>query len=166
MFTITLSFNSFSVYLVAADILVLLSYILYIFNKKRQLDRAVKKITDFVEQYFMNSGADVQTTCFKMKGGNRFIVLLQSPPLKQFRCSSVLENNLVTHIHDAIGITVEKIYWRFPISVNKELMAVAEKQGVEIDDTYFAGIGLEKDAQQYNVSEVSWDQYESPKPDK
>jgi len=164
MFTLTVSLDSLAVYLVAADIVILLSYILYVFNQKRLLDKSIKNIRAFIEEYFMNTGAEVQVTCFKLAGYKRFVALIQSEPLKRFRCSNILESNLITHIYEVTGNTVEKIYWRFPIKLNKDLMAAAEKNSLEGDDLYFSdGYAIAEAAKEYKVSEVSWDQYESPK---
>jgi hypothetical protein len=156
-----------AVYIVAADVVILLSYVLYIFNKKRLLDKSIKNITVFIEEYFMNTGAEVQVTCFKLEGNKRFVALIQSEPLKRFRCSYVLENNLITHIYDVTGNTVEKIYWRFPIKLNKDLMMATEKNSLENDDLYLLdGYAIAEAEKEYKVAEVSWDQYESPKGEK
>jgi len=167
MFTLTVNLDSLAVYIVAADVVILLTYILHVFNKKRLLDKSIKNITEFVEEYFMNTGAEVQVTCFKVEGNKRFVALIQSEPLKRFRCSHVLESNLITHISDVTGNTVEKIYWRFPIQLNKALMTATEKNSLESDDLYFSdGFTRDEAAKKYKVSEVSWDQYESPKEEK
>lgn len=164
MFTLTVSLDSLAVYIVAADVVILLTYILYVFNKKRLLDKSIKNITEFIEEYFMNTGAEVQVTCFKLEGNKRFVALIQSEPLKRFRCSNVLEGNLITHISDVTGNMVEKIYWRFPIKLNKDLITAAEKNSLESDDLYFSdGYAIAEAAREYKVSEVSWDQYEAQK---
>lgn len=164
MFTLSISLDSLSIYMVAADIVILLSYVLYIFNKKRSLDKSIKKITEFIEEYFMDTGAEVQVTCFKVEGNKRFVALIQSEPLKRFRCSYVLESNLISHIFEVTGNVVEKVYWRFPIKLNKELIMATEKNSLESDDLYFLdGHTIAEAAKEYKVSEVSWDQYESPK---
>jgi len=167
VFSLTISLDSLAVYIVAADVVILLSYILYIFNEKRLLDKSIKGITTFIEVYFMNTGAEVQVTCFKVEGNKRFVALIQSEPLKRFRCSHVLESNLIAHISDVTGNTVEKIYWRFPVQLNKDLITATEKNSLENDDLYFSdGFAIAEAAKEYKVSEVSWDQYESPKGEK
>ncbi len=164
MFTLTVSLDSLAVYIVAADVVILLTYILYVFNKKRLLNKSIKNITEFIEEYFMNTGAEVQATCFKLEGNKRFVALIQSEPLKRFRCSNVLEGNLITHISDVTGNMVEKIYWRFPINLTKDLITAAEKNSLESDDLYFSdGYTIAEAAREYKVSEVSWDQYEAQK---
>lgn len=164
MFTLTVSLDSLAVYIVAAGVVILLTYILYILNKKRLLDKSIKSITEFIESYFMNTGVGVQVTCFKLEGNKRFVVLIQSQASKRFRCSNVLEGDLITHISDVTGNIVEKIYWRFPINLTKDLITAAEKNSLESDDLYFSeGYVIAEAAREYKVSEVSWDQYEAQK---
>jgi hypothetical protein len=167
MFTLTISLDYLAVSIIVAGVVILLTHNLYIFNRKRLIDKSIKNITEFIEEYFMNTGAEVQVTCFKLEGNKRFVALIQSEPLKQFRCSYVLESNLITHISEVTGNTVEKIYWRFPIKLNKDLMTATEKNSLESDDLYFSdGYAIAEAAREYKVSEVSWDQYESPKEEK
>jgi hypothetical protein len=164
MFTLTVSLDSLAVYIVAADIVILLAYILYAFNKKRLLDKSIKNITEFIELYFMNTGAEVQVTCFKLKGDKRFVALIQSQALKRFRYSNILESNLISHIFDVTGNTVEKIYWRFPVKLTKDLLVATEGSSLDSDDSYFSdGYAMAEAAKEYKVSEMSWDQYQAQK---
>ena len=163
MFTLTISLDSLAIYLVAADIIVLLSYILYVFNKKRLIDNSIKNIEEFIELYFINTGAELQVTCFKLQANKHFVALIQSQALKRFRYSNILETNLIAHIFDATGNTVEKIYWRFPIKLNKDLITAAEKNSLESDLYFSDGAAVAKAAKEYKVSEMSWDQYQAQK---
>ncbi|HQS44241.1 MAG TPA: hypothetical protein PLJ70_07420 [Methylotenera sp.] len=45
MFTLTLTLDSLSIYIVAADIVILLSYVLYLFHKKRELANSLLTIS-------------------------------------------------------------------------------------------------------------------------
>jgi hypothetical protein len=164
MITLTLTLDSLATYIVAIDIIVLLIYILYIFHKNRELEKSIKNITDFITEYFTHTGADVRVTCFKLDGYKRFVTLIESQPLKRFRYSNVLENNLISHIFQKTGNTVEKIYWRFPVEVHREEI-VAEASGEAIsDDSYFVDIHAATDAgSTYKVSEASWDEFKSTK---
>lgn len=160
MITLTLTLDSLATYIVVIDILILLSYTLYLFHKKRELEKSIKNITDFITDYFAHTGADVRVTCFKLEGYKRFVTLIESKPLKRFRYSNVLENNLISHIYHKTGNAVEKIYWRFPVEVNKE--EVIAEAGVEAiaDDSYFVDIQATANANTtYKVSEVSWDEF-------
>ncbi len=164
MITLTLTLDSLSTYIVIIDILGLLLYVLYLFHKKRALEQSIQNITDFITDYFTHTGADVHVTCFKLDGHKRFVTLIESQPLKRFRYSNVLENNLISHIYQKTGNTVEKIYWRFPVQVRKEEV-VAEARGEALaDDGYFLDIHSAADANaSIKVSEASWDEFKSAK---
>jgi hypothetical protein len=162
MFTITLTLDSLSMYIVAADIVILLSYVLYLLHNKRQLERATQHITEFITDYFTHTGAEVRVSCYQLDGMKRFVTLIESQPLKRFRYSNVLENNLIAHIYQKTGNTVEKIFWRFPVVMHGESIADDDKFGVESDDAYFLDVPS-KDYQtsSYKVSEASWDEFKS-----
>lgn len=164
MITLTLTLDSLATYIVVIDILVLLSYVLYLFHRNRELEKSVQNITDFITEYFNHTGANVHVTCFKLDGNKRFVTLIESQPLKRFRYSNVLENNLISHIYQKTGNTVEKIYWRFPVEIHKEQI-IAETHGEALaDDTYFVDIHTTAEAgSTYKVSEASWDEFKSTK---
>jgi hypothetical protein len=164
MITLTLTLDSLATYIVAIDIIVLLIYILYIFHKNRALEKSIQNITDFISEYFTHTGADVRVTCFKLDGYKRFVTLIESQPLKRFRYSNVLENNLISHIYQKTGNTVEKIYWRFPVEIHKdEIVAEARNEAIS-DDSYFVDIQATAEASStYKVSEASWDEFKSTK---
>ncbi len=171
MFTLTLSLDSLSVYIVAFDVLVLLSYVLYIFNKKRLIDNSVKKISEFITDYFMSSGAEVRVTCVKVDGDKRFVVMIESKPSKRFRYSNVLESNLISHAYKITGNTIEKIYWRFPIDALKtelaesprEESADASTNETEADLYFVDAHERAKSQAEYKVSEVTWDEFAGSK---
>lgn len=163
MLTLTISLDSLSTYIVAVDVLCLLSYILYRFHKKRRLERTINNITEFVTGYFMNTGVEVEVTCCKLEDSKHFVVMIESEPLKRFRYSNILESNLIAHIRKMAGSVVEKIYWRFPVSINKiissnKIVNNTEKSLQEQDDLYFLEMHTEDE---YKVSEVSWDEFNS-----
>ncbi len=164
MITLTLTLDSLATYIVAIDIIVLLIYILYIFQKNRALEKSIKNITDFISEYFTHTGADVRVTCFKLDGYKRFVTLIESQPLKRFRYSNVLENNLISHIYQKTGNTVEKIYWRFPVEIHKDEVLAEPCAEAIGDDSYFVDIQAAADAgATYKVSEASWDEFKSIK---
>lgn len=166
MFTLTISLDSLAVYIVVADVVILLAYILYIFHKKRRLNKSIENITAFITEYFRNSGAEVQVTCFKVEGNNHFVTLIESQPLKRFRYSNILESNLISHIFKITGNVVEKVYWRFPVSapLHQEAMTALDGNNLPSDDLYILeGHALAKAQGEYKVSEVSWDEFESLK---
>lgn len=161
MFTLTISLDSLSLYIVAADILILLTYILYLFQKKRNIEKSINSISEFITQYFRGTGAEVQVTCFKLEESKRFVTLIESEPLKRFRYSNVLESNLIAHISKITGNIVEKIYWRFPLQLHKDTIDIDEKNNLENDDFYFLDVqDLDKSKSGYKVSEASWGEFE------
>lgn len=166
MFTLTISLDSLAVYIVVTDILILLSYVLYILHSKRRLEKSIKNITDFITDYFLNTGAEVQVTCFKIDGNRRYVTLIESQPLKRFRYSNVLESNLIGHVFKVTGNIIEKIYWRFPVQLNQNAMAasITEESNTPEDDLYFSEVHtLAESKAEYNVNEVSWDEFETSK---
>jgi hypothetical protein len=157
MFTFTISVDSFATYIVAADVLILLSYVLYLFHKRRRLNKSFSAVSNFITGYFSDSGAEVQVTCFKPENDIRIIVLIETEPLKRFRCSNVIEGNLIAHVLKNTGYQVDKIYWRFPVPHTKETLIAEE-------DLYFLdGDEQAKIKDEYQVDEVSWLQFDSTK---
>lgn len=161
MFTLTVSLDSLSMYIVAIDVLALFSYILFVFQKKRKLEYATRRISDFVREYFLNTGVEVQVNCFKLQDSRHFVVIIESAPLKRFRYSNVLESNLITHILSITGNVVEKIYWRFPVQLAKDVRLEGGGNSLEIDD-YFSEVHALNKAE-YSVSEVSWAEFDAQK---
>lgn len=160
MFTLTLTLDSVSMYIVAADIVILLSYVLYLFHKKRQLEKATRNITEFISDYFTHTGAEVRVSCYQLEGMKRFVTLIESQPLKRFRYSNVLENNLIAHIYQKTGNTVEKIFWRFPVVMHQDSIVDDDKSNIESDDSYFLDVpSTNFDNPTYKVSEASWDEF-------
>jgi hypothetical protein len=114
--------------------------------------------------YFSNSGVEVHASCFKVEGKKHLVAFIESQPLKRFRYSNVLEQNLVNHILRLTGCTVEKVFWRFPIQLNREAMLVDEGNSLNQDDPYFSDKNtLTEASKQINVSEVSWEEFDKPK---
>lgn len=166
MFTLTTNLDSLSVYIVTVDILVLLIYVLYLIQKKRALEASIKSIASFITEYFMKTGAEVKVSCFKVDGDRHFVALIESAPLKRFRYSNVLENNLIGHIFKTTGNVVEKIYWRFPVQLSKTVANVEDAGNQLSNDIYFSDVpvlAVAKPEAEYSVSEMSWDEFEASK---
>lgn len=163
MFTLTLSLDSLSLYIVVFDVVALLTYVLYLFHKKRKLENSIKNITTFISDYFINTGAEVQVNCYKLATENkRFVVLIQSEPLKRFRYSFILESNLISHTFKRTGCIVDKIYWRFPVQAQRDVIAdESEVDHTDGEDLYFSDVQKDAKAEmKYEVSETSWDAFQ------
>lgn len=164
MLTLTLSLDSLSLYIVGFDVLALLSYILFLFHKKRELEKSISNIAEFISDYFINTGAEVEVTCHQLPGTRHFVVMIQSQPLKRFRYSNILESNLISHTFKKTRCMIDKIYWRFPVQVQREenlqeIMIQSQEEDLYFDDVEL----LSKEQSKYNVSEASWDEFESSK---
>lgn len=132
------------------------------FNKKRKLQAATNRIADFIREYFLNTGVEVQVNCFKLQDSQHFVAIIESAPLKRFRFSNVLESNLITHILSITGSVVEKIYWRFPVQFQKNVLLESGASTLESDDEYFSEVHTLTKSE-YSVSEVSWSEFEAQK---
>lgn len=164
IFTLTVSLDSTASHIVGFDLLIILIYILYIFRKKRGLAGEIKAISEFISEYFLNTGAEVEVSCFKLDLDKRYVVLIQSEPLKRFRYSNILESNLTSHVFKKTGNTIEKIFWRFPVQIKKDLVGQESDGFPDPDDIYFSNIQLATaNNEKYKVSDSSWDEFKSSK---
>lgn len=159
MLTFTITLDSLAFYIVVFDVVVLLGYILWIFQRNRKRERAVKVVSDFIVQYFSNSGTHVQVTIMPSQNKN-FIAMVESEPLKRFRYSNIIESNLISHILKLTGYVVEKIYWRFPVMLAKDTVVSLDSDERE-RDLYFQDAAATQANFEYKVSEVTWDQFEN-----
>ena len=159
MLTFTITLDSLAFYIVVFDVVVLLAYVMWIMRRNRKRDRTIKMISDFIVQYFSNSGTAVQVTMTPTPNGC-FIAMVESEPLKRFRYSNIIESNLINHILKLTGHIVEKIYWRFPVMLSKDTVVTFEGEEQAEKDLYFAEPAIAQSHSEYNVAEVSWEQFE------
>ncbi|OGV75580.1 MAG: hypothetical protein A3I83_08910 [Methylotenera sp. RIFCSPLOWO2_02_FULL_45_14] len=164
MITLTLSLDSTVLHVVAADIVILFTYVLYLFQKKRKIEKSINSITEFITEYFQHTGAEVQVTCFKLEANKHFVTLIESKPLKRFRFSNILESNLISHIYKKTGNVVVKIYWRFPVQVQDEVIITEQQVSENPDDLYFVEMqAAAETGSAYKVSEATWDEFKNQK---
>jgi len=165
MLTLTINLDALSFYIVVADIVLLLCYVLYIKHRDRQRKRAVTVITGFITEYFSNSGTEAKVSCYRLEQDRHFVVLIESEPLKRFRYSNILENNLINHIQKTTGNVVERIYWRFPVQVSQQTILPYKTSSAGSDDDYFSQEPDKAKLQPgYGVAEISWEEFEHTKP--
>jgi len=160
MLTFTITLDSLAFYIVVFDVVVLLSYVLWIFQRNRKRDKAIKIVSDFIVQYFSNSGTHVQVTIVPSQNKQHFIAMVESEPLKRFRYSNIIESNLINHILKLTGYVVEKIYWRFPVMLAKDTVLSMDADEQRDRDLYFQDAPAAQATFEYKVSEVTWDQFE------
>jgi len=159
MLTFTITLDSLAFYIAVFDVVVLLSYVLWIFKRNRKRDKAIKIVSDFIVQYFSNSGTHVQVTIVPSQN-KHFIAMVESEPLKRFRYSNIIESNLINHILKLTGYVVEKIYWRFPVMLSKDTVLSMDSDEQRDRDLYFQDAPAAQANFEYKVSEVTWDQFE------
>lgn len=159
MLTFTITLDSLAFYIVVFDVVALLAYVMWIIRRNHKRDRTIKMISDFIVQYFSNSGTAVQVTMTPTPNGC-YIAMVESEPLKRFRYSNIIESNLINHIMKLTGHIVEKIYWRFPVMLSKDTVVTFEGEEQGEKDLYFAEPALAQSHSEYKVAEVSWEQFE------
>jgi hypothetical protein len=129
-------------------------------RKQRKVAADAHRIANAVAEYFVRSGAQVSAQCHAAQG--RFLVLVESEPLKRFRYSHIVEASLISHVEKALGLHVDRVFWRFPLPVGAaSVQDTADLKPAGREDEYVAqGIREAKSSPEYHVAEDSWDQFE------
>ena len=96
------------------------------------------------------------------EGRTKILVLVESEPLKRFRYSHIVEATLISHVDKALGLKVDRVFWRFPLPVGASSpQDTADIKPTQREDDYLAeGIREAKTSPEYHVSEDSWEQFE------
>jgi hypothetical protein len=113
-----------------------------------------------VADYFAHSGVRVGAQCLPIEG--RYLVLVESEPLKRFRYSHIVEASLIAHVEKTLGLQVDRVFWRFPLPVGTAAAHdAADVRPALREDEYVAeGLRAAKTKPEYHVAEDSWEQYE------
>lgn len=156
LMTVNVTFNVPLLAVVLAALAAILAYAGVLRYRRRRLERRNRDIARQVVDYFRQYGLEVAAQCFDILAGRRFVVVVESPPVKRFRYSHIIESSLIQHLRKTAGVDVEKIYWRFPLAW----------QGGP-DDPYFAEgqTLLEKTHDGYRVEEATWESYQAKRAD-
>ncbi len=84
--------------------------------------------------------------------------------LSAIQHSFILESNLISHALKKTGCVVDKIYWRFPVSSQKDMAEDDLHINAESEDLYFSEVKSNlKSEMEYKVSEASWDDFKGTK---
>lgn len=152
LMTVNVTFNVPLLAGVLALAVAILVYAGVLRYRRRRLARRGRDVARRVVEYFRQYGLEVTVQCFDVLGGQRFVAVVESPPIKRFRYSHIIESSLIQHLRQTVGAEVDKIYWRFPL---------AWQGGPE--DPYFAEgrTMLGKTLSGYQVEEASWESYQS-----
>lgn len=113
-----------------------------------------------VVDYFAHSGVRVGARCLPI--GERYLVLVESEPLKRFRYSHIVEVSLIAHVEKTLGLQVDRVFWRFPLPVGTAAAQdAADVRAAPSEDEYVAeGLRAAKTNPEYHVAEDSWEQFE------
>lgn len=129
-------------------------------RRQRRLSVDAGRIAQAVAEYFVRSGARVGAKCHSVDG--RFLVLVESEPLKRFRYSHIVEASLVSHVEKVLGLQVDSVFWRFPLPLGTTTAQDTAdlKPSAREDDYVAAGVREAMASPDYHVAEDSWDQFE------
>ncbi len=155
LMTVNVTFNVPLLTVVTGVVVALLVYAGILRFRRRQLEQRADAIARLITGYLRSHGQEVTARCFPILGGQRFVAVVESPPVKRFRYSHIVESSLIQHILTTTGAEVDKVYWRFPL-------AWGDSGGARDDDPYFAQgqALLEKSLGNYKVEESTWESYE------
>src|SRR3989344_2433240 len=165
LMTVNVTFNVPSLTVVLAALATTLLYAGIIRYRRYRVDRQVDATVRLIVDYFQKHGFDVVARCFSILGGQRFIAAIESPPLKRFRYSHIIESSMILHLQQTAGVTVDKVFWRFPLAWQGGETSPAAGKIVE-EDPYFAEhqARLQQTLSSYQIEDVSWESYQSNLP--
>lgn len=164
--TVTFTFDLMLLNLVAINVIAILAYTLFIRERNRRLHNNTAKLTAFIADYFRQSGVGVIVECLPPQGSRRYIAIIDSEPQKRFRYSHIVEISLHNHVEKALGIELERVYWRFPITARQLSGAEETTTPVETKDDYLSeGLSQIKGHPGYAISEGSWEQFSAARDD-
>lgn len=125
--------------------------------------REAATIRAAVIEYFRRSGVQVAAECTNVEPGKRYIVMVESEPMKRFRLSHIIEMTVREHVRKTCGVEVDKIYWRFPIKEAEQGSSgqAPEKKAEETSDEYInEGLEHYRHIPKPEVTEVPWESFQ------
>lgn len=129
-----------------------------------QRRRTKEKIAHAVVAYFKKSDVDVHAFCHH-RDAKRYVVLIETQPLKKFRFSHIIELSLIEHIQRTCGREVYHVFWRFPLprredgSLRVPGGGEPRESSREAETPAPAPDLVAENAPTYKVDEVSWETY-------
>jgi hypothetical protein len=168
--TVTLSFDLTLLYVVAANIVALLIYVLTLKHRARRLARSVDSISAAIVDYFQADGIAVRVDCVPGRGAAGFIAFVESEPMKRFRYSHIVEASLRLHVRRTCKEDLDRIFWRFPIhgkgAAGETDAREAGAREMDISDDQhdeYIREGLEalRKKGAYDIREGTWEEFEN-----
>jgi hypothetical protein len=163
--TVTLSFDLTLLYVVAANIVALLIYVLALKHRARRLARSIDSISAAIVDYFQADGIAVRVDCVPGRGAAGFIAFVESEPMKRFRYSHIVEASLRVHVRRTCKEDLDRIFWRFPIH-GKGAAGEAGVREMDIpddrhDEYILEGLEALRKKGAYDIREGTWEEFEN-----
>lgn len=154
--TVNVTFNVPLLAVFIGIVVALLIYTGILRYRRRWLEHREKALAQLIINYFREHGQEVAARCFAILGGQRFVAVVESPPVKRFRYSHIVESSLIQHMLKTADVEIDKVYWRFPLAWENSSGRARD------EDPYIAEgqVLLEKTLRNYKVEEDSWESYE------
>lgn len=92
--------------------------------RARRAQNDILAIRSAIIDYFRRSGVAVYADCVRTESTGTFTALVESEPMKRFRLSHIIEMTLCEHVRKTCGLTLERVYWRFPIKEAAQAVAM------------------------------------------
>ncbi|GIZ51856.1 hypothetical protein [Noviherbaspirillum aridicola] len=149
--------------LLAALIIGIVAYAVSARGRAGRRVREAATIRAAIIEYFRRSGVQVAAECTTIEPGGRYIVMVESEPMKRFRLSHIIEMTVREHVRKTCGVEVDKMYWRFPIKEAGQEAAgqAAEKKAEQTSDEYInEGLEHYRHIPRPEVTEVPWESFE------
>lgn len=154
--TVSVEFNLTALYIVAVVVATMVGLVIRHKLRQWRSDRVCRQISEAVMRYFQPMGIEVDVETYSQFEGRRFVVAINSEPIKKFRYSFIVEQSLVREVRKATGRQIDKVYWRFPLG-----RGAGDAPVDEPEDRYLAkGKALAMGEAGYGVEESSWEQYQ------
>ncbi|OGI37375.1 MAG: hypothetical protein A2140_03100 [Candidatus Muproteobacteria bacterium RBG_16_62_13] len=154
--TVSVEFNLTALYFVALVVAGMIGLIVRHKLRQWRTDRVCRLISEAVMRYFEPMGIEVDVETYSRFEGRRFVVAINSEPIKKFRYSFIVEQSLVREVRKATGRQIEKVYWRFPLG-----RSAGDAPADEPEDRYLVeGQARAMGEVGYGVEESSWEQYQ------
>jgi|GEM_PF-775850 len=147
--------------------------------RAKREESLIEEIAATITAYFLNSHVTVEAHCIAQPLEKHYLVFLDSAPHKNFRYSHIVETVLAQHIQKTMGVSIDRVYWRFPLPTETKAPAplnavstsistsgqkpvqdespLATTSPVTQEDEYLTkGLVRAKAKDEYKVDEGSW----------
>lgn len=163
---ITVTFDLTLLAIVGANLLGIFIYVGLMKLRAHRLQQARERIVTTVSAYFARTGVSVRAEAISPPGTERFIVIADTEPLKRLRHSHIVEMVLIDEVKSATGLTVDRVFWRFPLAAREGASIEAPNVAGEAPrlaaiDPYLAqGLARLRTPEGVEVREDSWGHFE------